>query len=529
MLAGRAAAESEKIAAILKQIGIEPFRAPTMASVKQILRERWGENLCCAFISEDIEGKSGLECAAWLFQQDPNLSCIIVADKPDNDLLIKSLRLGICDAVSASVGPEELRRSLERAMYLTNYRRGAFMLAKRVHEGSQTYRRLVSDRRQPALAKFMPEYDKRLETALFPALEAGGDMGNSFVLDDHRFIMIGGDVSGHDVGSGFVSAFIMGLGRGMAAKGAQPDEIRQHINDFLVKEWNPICPPGEIIVSVGSCPTVLDFEKMLVHCSCYGFPQPVLCDDKLKITLLGTNNPPLGWFDEPLAPPIVLSLPETGCITMFSDGLTDLGKSDKSCALAMADAVLGLSQEQATCASILEMQRDDIFVQRFSWSKGNRNDENLLRPIFHSVCHVSDIDDIDNCQKRWGTVLSTSLPGLAHDRRNEILLCCREAVLNALEHGCKCQAGNKSEITMACVGRNNLKIRVDAPKTNNVKGAEKETGHIPFGLKIIKGYSNSYDYDLDNNVLLLNFTLDSPKTADPTAHKQTFEIAENLP
>ena len=510
-------------------MGLEAFFAPSMSSARQIVRDHQGENLVCAFISEDIEGKSGLECVAWLFQQDPNLSCIIVADKPDNTLLIKALRLGISDAVSPSVGGEELRRVLERAIYLTNYRRGSFIMSKRVRDASKTYRRLISERRHPSLSGFLPGYDKRLETQLFPALDAGGDMGNSFALDDHRLIMIGGDVSGHDLGCGFVSAFIMGIGRGMFNKGASTNEIRQSVNDFLVREWNPITPPGEIIVSMASCPVVLDFEKMHISCSCSGFPPPILCDDKLQITFLGSNNPPLGWFDKPLAPPIVTPLPETGCITMFSDGLTDLVKCGTPCTLAAADAFLGMSDEEAICSSLLEMQRDDIFVQRFAWSKGNDNGKKLLRPIYHCDCHGGDIDDIDQCQKRWHDAISTSLPGIARDRLNEILLCCREALLNALEHGCKCQCGQKCDITIACVGRNILRVRVHAPNASKTSCAEKEPGHIPFGQRIIKGYSDSYDYDLDNNILLLDFTLYSPAKENSPTNIHNLENRPNLP
>jgi DNA-binding NarL/FixJ family response regulator len=513
LLAGDAAAQNDMLGQILRQMGLEVLRAPSMQSVRQIVREKNDEGIDCAIISEDLEGKSGLECAAWLFQHDPNLSCIIVADSPYNDLFIKSLKLGISDVIFSQTGKEEIRRALERALYLTNYRRGSYLLTKRIQSASRTYRRLISDRRQPELKGFMPDYDKRIEIRLFSALEAGGDMGNAFALDDHRFLMLGGDVSGHDIGSGFVSAFVMGIGRGMSFKGAQSDEISQHINDFLVREWNTICPTGEIISSIGTCTVILDFEKMLLFCACNGFPRPILCDERLEIAFPGSSNPPLGWFDKPLSPAMILPLPQTGCITMYSDGLEELGKGGKKCMLAMADTMLGISPDDAPGAAILETQRDDIMVQRFSWSKGNNGNRCLIRPICHCICRGNDVDDadnIDNCQARWEKMLEISLPGLAHDRVEEILLSTREAVLNALEHGCKACSNQSCEITFACIGRYILRIRVQSQTSDKIQCAQKEPGHIPFGLKIIKGYSDSYSYDMKSNSLLLDFLLNSP-------------------
>jgi hypothetical protein len=528
LLAGRAAAESGKIATLIRQMGMNLVYAPTMASVRQIVRENRCENFLCAMISEDIEGKPGLECAAWMLQQDSNLSCMIVADNPCNDLLIKSLRLGICDAVAPSSGPEELRRSLERAIRLTNFRRGSHLLTKRIQEASNTYHRLVSGKKNPHELNKIYGYDVRAETSIFPALEEGGDFGSAFPLDDHRIILLGGDISGHEVSGGLLSTFMMGLGRGMFFRGADSYDIRRHINDFLIKEWNSTSTKGEILVSLAVATVVLDFDKLRIECLCNGFPQAIMCDDKLEISLLGSSNPPLGWFDVPIVKPETIPMPEAGCVVMFSDGLEELYEGRKAHLLSIIDRLLCQSFEEAQCSGILDHQRDDIFVQRFAWAKSSQENDNLIRPIFHNTCQWSDIEEIDICQERWLEIISKSLPGLARERLAEIVLCCREAVLNALEHGCQ-TAERKCAITMALVGRNILRIRVRAPATNTTNSTEKESGHIPFGLKIIKGYSNSYHYDRMNNNLLLDFLLTSPDKGNPPETQPTLVTARNLP
>ena len=516
--------------------GMIPVFASTMPVVRNLVRGAAECSFQCTLVAENVVGKSGLECAAWLFQHDPNTSCILLADVLEPAMLVKAIRLGICDVLSRPFKEEELSVAIDRALYLSRSKRASFHVTMQARHATQIHRRMVTSRDYlPKNSEFMPNFDKRLETVFFPALEAGGDLGNTYTLDDHRFLIIAGDVSGHDVSAGFVSTYFMGLFRGMLKKGAQPEEILLTVQDYLLKRWNEARESRDIITSIGVCCLLMDFEKMLIHCSCNGFPLPILCSDSLEITKLGKASPPLGWFDKPLAPTLVYALPKSGCIVLFTDGLMDLGSTNNPCMLALADEVLGLTPEEAAFASIMDMQRDDIFVQRFAWADKSCH-EALMRPLYSGTCEYDKNDDIDECEARWESVLRRSLPGLSQSRRIEILLCCREASLNAMEHGCCGRARRSCTLTMVFINHGILRVdvRVNDSEIQERTRINKPEGHIPFGMKIIRGYADSLSYDERKNVLVMDFILNSPYDRphdDSVMDKMTIEqeSASNLP
>ena len=250
---------------------------------------------------------------------------------------------------------------------------------------------------------------------------------------------------------------------------------------------------------------------MTITCSCNGFPLPLLCNDALEVTKLGENRPPLGWFDGPVAPKQTYPMPESGCLVMFSDGLAELDAgNDMLCPLALSDAVLDIKPDESTCADILQKQRDDVFVQRVCWAPKSEDGDRLLRPLFHSVCTDDESSNVDACQQRWENVLKTSLQGLSADRRMEIVLSCREAALNAIEHGSKCVTKRACKVTMAVVGCDVLRVCVrDEAGGPPSAVSTKPDHHIPFGMKIIKGYADLCRYDTEHHALVLEFFLDA--------------------
>jgi hypothetical protein len=497
--------------------------------MRHIMRSSSDERFVCALIAEDIGGISGLECAAWLVQRDPNLSCILIADSPGIELFTKALRLGLCDVLPKPLKADVFDRALDRAMYLSRFRRGSQHLTLQARDATRLHRRFMSGNKILSGEGFRPRFERHFEMAYFPANEAGGDMGNAEMLDDHRILIIAGDVSGHDVSAGFISSYMMGLGHGMIEKGASPEEFLQTAHDYLLKKWNARLSPVDIITSLGVCFIILDFDEMLVHCACNGFPSPILCSDALKVTKLGSPSPPIGWFDKPLAQTMTYPLPRSGSIVIFSDGLNDLRNGGISCSLALADAILFIQPDEVAAASILTAQRDDIFVQRLGWCPRDETGPKFIRPLWHNACKDGTSADIDAAQQLWDEVLQASLPGLSHDRRTEILLCCREAALNSIEHGCKNPAEPSCQLTMACVGRNILRVRVRSDgETSDGSSARKPPGHIPFGMKIIKSYSNFSTYEQADGSLVMDFILNLPAHSGNTYETQR-ETTPKLP
>lgn len=501
-----------QLEAVVRKCGMDFETASTMEAVRMILKSAGTDYFAAAFVVDGFSGKPGIECAAYIFQKEPYISCILIQYELDNTTLLRALRMHVSDVMTQPVKEGSLLHSLERALSLNRQKRRAYRTSVQARDMTKIHRRLMTGS-DFSLKDFRSDYRKRLETSFFPAFDAGGDFGRCVRLDDQRLLILSGDTSGHDLKSGFVSAYFLGLNRGMLMMKASPEEIFNSFNNFLINVWNAGCGDDEVQTSIGVCFILLDFENKEISCSCNGVPIPILCTDSMDVTFLGENGPPLGWFDQSIAPTRTFRMPDCGCIVTYTDGLLDLGDGSL-CTLGMSDAILGIAPESSVSNSIFENQHDDVFVQRFAWERITSDESHVIRPICNMNIGGGDLENIDVFQLKWEKTLRAILPGLPRVKRREILLCCREALINALEHGCKCSGETRCSFTMACYGRNSLRVRIKG----DAVGADplckcatytKPDAHIPFGLKIIHGYADSFVYDEKNNSILLDFNLTS--------------------
>jgi serine phosphatase RsbU (regulator of sigma subunit) len=500
-----------QLESIVRKSGMLCETATGPDAVRKIVKSAAAVRFAAALIVDGTAGKPCIEYAAAIAQSDPYISSILILCEPDNRTLVRALRLGVCDAITLPLKTGEGLRVIERAVTINRNKRQMYRTSLQARDITKIHRRLMIGA-EHELKSFLPGLHKRLESAFFPAYEAGGDFGRCLCLDDHRMLMIVGDTSGHDIKSAFVSVYFMGLGRGLVMKSTSPGEIFDIFNRFLVRKWNAHPEPDDIIMSVGACYVLLDFDKREISCSCNGVPSPVLFTDTLDFVELGGSAPPFGWFDEPPAAPQTFPMPKSGCIVAYTDGLLDLSDGTM-CRMALADALLGIEPGGSASNSVFENQSDDVYVQRFSWADP-AGDQSLLRPLCTHVFRRSDLDRIDEFQAQWERTLRTLLPGLPRQRRREILLVCREALINAVEHGPALRGDCQCRFIMACHGTKSLRIRIrgDAvcdTQDSTYPSSNKADSHIPFGMKIIHGLSDSYAHDVKNNSILLDFDLAS--------------------
>lgn len=507
-----------QLESIVRKSGMLCETATGPDAVRKIVKSAAASRFAAALIVDGTSGKPCIEYAAAIVQNDPYISCILILCEPDNRTLVRALRLGVCDAITLPLKTGETLRAIERAVSVNRNKRQMYRTSLQARDITKIHRRLMIGT-EYELKSFRPDFNKRLENAFFPAYEAGGDFGRCLCLDDNRLLMIVGDTSGHDIKSAFVSVYFMGLGRGLIEKNTSPDEVLEFFNNFLVRKWNAHPDPDDIIMSMGTCYVLLDFEKREISCSSNGAPSPILFTDTLDVVALGGNAPPLGWFDQPPAAPTTFPMPLSGCIVAYTDGLMDM--SDGSlCPMALADAILGIEPGGSASNSVFENQADDVYVQRFAWTEASFGEGLLLRPLCSHVFFRSDLDRIDEFQARWEKTIRTILPGLPRSRRREILLVCREALINAVEHGHAPDGNCQCRFSMACHGTKSLRIRIkgDAcpvPYPRTSYSSPKSDTHIPFGMKIIHGLVDSYVHDVKNNSILLDFNLAS------NLHRQT--------
>jgi CheY-like chemotaxis protein len=472
----------------------------TAAELRPLLRRSPSGSFDCVLIDSHFGGRPGLDTAAWILQQDGAVSCILVEEAPGKPLLLRALRMGIADVLERPLDPFVLEYVVEKALLASQNKRGSSYLALQARDATRISRRIMNGEKDLP-ATFMPEWSKRLEQVLLPAVEAGGDFASVHPLDDHRLLFIVGDVSGHDVVSGFISSFFLGICSGMIARGAPPEAVFAHIQHFLATVWNPRAEESEVPTSLAACFAVVDFHEKTLSTCCNGFPSPILFTGELNAIRPGGASPPLGWFDGRIAPIVTTPLPEKGSLLFFSDGLLDFAKAGP-CDVARADAVLGMisGDDEGDFTGGL---KDDIMVLRFAWNKGAAE---LLRPLCGSICETSGSDDVDKCQMRWEGALNRALPLLSRDRKTEILLACREATLNVVQHA---PGAGACRVAMALAGPSLLCVSFHPVKASScVSRPGKPSGHIPFGCRIIAAYAKVRE--AEDGGLLLSFRLDRP-------------------
>jgi DNA-binding NarL/FixJ family response regulator len=509
-----------RLESVVRHCGLIPEKVSTREEVRQTLGAADIDRLACILVADGTDGKPAIEYAALISQRDPHLCCILILYETDKHTLLRALRLRVRDVITQPVDETELQSSLEKAVAMNLHRRMAMVSKVQAREVTKIHRRLMTGH-QFSLKNFRPDYRKKVESAFFPACEAGGDFGVCARLDDDRILLVFGDISGHDYKSSFISAYFFGVNRGMLLLGAKPREVFERFNKFLVENWNAACPADDIPTSIAVGYAILDFSRKEISYCCNALPPFILCDDMLNVSFLGRSNPPLGWFAGSVAPVETVPMPECGCIVMATDGLDSL--SDGSlCTLGVADAILSLPPDSSAKNAIFERQSDDIFIQRFAWEKAGEG-HGLLRPIYHQQVASTDTACIDVLQNVWDKTLRAIIPGLSGKRRREILLSCREALVNAMEHGCACE-GSRCSLTMARLGRDTLRIRIRGDAVGAACDCEpyrKPDAHIPFGLKIIHGYADSFVYDEKNNSIILDFRV----TAADAAGNDTDEFS----
>gem|GEM_PF-3568856 len=506
----------------LRNAAFEPVLAEDVNRARALIRNNRPEHFDCALIGKDLKGKSGLELAVWIAQKDSCLSRILLVDEYDNALLLKALRLGICDLVELPFKTNDLLFCLETAAAKSRRKREQTRVTMEARGATRIHRRMVPDGHQVIHASLAPDYETRLESRFFPALEAGGDFFNSHLIDDQHLLLIAGDVSGHDISAGFISTYFMGICRGMLAKNATPDQICQHFHEFLLHEWNGRRGPTDLLTSLSLCFLLLDFEKGLLHCSCNGFPSPLMFDARLEKYSLGGKATPLGWYDTPVAPTRTFPMPAEGSLIMFSDGMEYLlDDENTSCPFELADRLLEINYADSE-GNISAGQSDDVLVTRMSW-KAKRLDAGMpMRVIFCTHYAGDQHPNIDKIQGIWEHLLIQKLPGLARDKLLAILLCCREAMLNSMRHGCQGDPSHHCSLKMAFIGQDTLRVRIrdDGLPFPASSGNNADSNHIPFGLQIIKGFTCACKRSPQDNILIMDFLLSDAKPPARLLNKQ---------
>ncbi len=383
----------------------------------------------CIVTDYRMPGETGLDLLTWIRGRDPHLAVIVMTADDERSIVANSLRKGACEFLEKPIDARRLTNAVSSAMSRTRERRHLAHAQSEVAAVGSAQARLLDNHRDPNFP---------VEVVHKPKHDAGGDFCSQFALGPNRSFLLLTDVSGHDIQAAYLSAFFHGLSRGMLSCGATPESLLSAFNEFLITDWNQAktsIGSARAQASVAITSVLLDREAGAIDTVTAGAPAPARTYADGRIAVVGARGgSPLGWFDQAQIAHDRSTTDGGGSLILWSDGADELAQATGTCVLAVASALLA-AQSRGERHPLLVEAGDDILVVRARLD-GTASCEGLFWPIVLWRYRGDDSAQIDAMVEYWRRSLRLAVPQMPDQVEHDILLATREAMLNALHHGC---------------------------------------------------------------------------------------------
>jgi len=421
----------EFLTTLLTRWGFEVMDAESVRSAQRLLAARDLGTFDCVITDYRMPDLSGLDLLSWIREWDPSLATIFLTGEGRNSIVLDSFRGGVVDFLPKPVEPKLLREAIQNAVARTKKERQMARMASAVQDLGRAQRWMLNSNHGGGQS----------DVALFchPKLDAGGDFFSHVQLSPSRDFFLLTDVSGHDLQAAYVSAYFQGIVRGMLERDTPPWKIFRYFNHFLLEEWqkNDTFRPGAQTreVSLSATAVSVDLQEQTATALTSGAPAPVYLTPGGYAQRLGqSGGSPLGWFPDASISALTYGIGDGGDILMWSDGLEDLAHARNVDPLAVA-----YRWQRAKAAGspfpLLNESDDDVLMARIRLSGGC--DPTSFHPLALEEYDAADIGKIDEWMDRWRRSVRLAIPGISESVEHDLALASREAVLNALQHGCR--------------------------------------------------------------------------------------------
>jgi FixJ family two-component response regulator/anti-sigma regulatory factor (Ser/Thr protein kinase) len=424
---------SKMIALTLAKHGCEAILAESVERAKARLQEAGTETFDVVVTDFNMPEQNGLALVEWLRGTDPSLATIVITGSAEKHIVEEALRGGVSDFLEKPVSMARLLTSVAHAVNLTR--------EKRKRRSDERTIREIGHLQNALIRMHSSMMEDRIQVFYHPRQEVGGDFLSVFPLSPTRFVVLATDVSGHDLTAGFLSSYFLGMMSGMVEMKSSLEEIFSFFNRFLINIWNQRenwngGSGGE--ASLAACALAVDLEKRTISMINCGFPSAILLngEDREASVLAGGGNP-LGWFNIDRFHTQELTMGDESEIFLWSDGLEDFAASWGIDPLSLASRFQLEDWAGHQTSAVIQMAPDDILSVRINLSASPALSNQVL-PILFQRYTGDQVGLIDDFQQFWKKSLTVALPEFGEDDvLHDILLCSREAVLNALCHGCR--------------------------------------------------------------------------------------------
>lgn len=431
--------DDESINLTIMEISLEEqgCKVSTFRSAEEclkLLRSTNLKNYDCLITDYSMPGISGIDLLEKVKALDPTLEVILVTGENERFIIQESLRHGAFDFLDKPLELEKFYQSVERAVVATSLRRKrdateASLLAARSAGMFNTVDTL--------------NWSTHFELTYTPKHELGGDFIEVFETPAGQRCAVFGDISGHDIQSALLSSHFLGSLVGRRAV-QSPLDIRQMLEDYnslLLRRAENLGNSHHVRVgsSLSACTIELVEQEQYMQLTNCGLPALYLIDLQGDVQRLEPEHYPLGWFEDFQARRRRFRTSEFACLLGFTDGLVEFAMKHHWDVLSLIHHLRTLNKSDTQ--NFLINADDDIL---FANIRFNETEPDAV-PILYDHYHGDACLKVDRYQSVWKRSLELLFPQGKSTTLERFVLACREAVLNAMKHGCQGSAEQSAE------------------------------------------------------------------------------------
>jgi serine phosphatase RsbU (regulator of sigma subunit) len=284
----------------------------------------------------DMKGMAWNKARHTLREMDIQVPAIMLSDNAESGRIVSALRLGASDffvrpvedmsalvqSIERCVRQRQLGRELRESQQRLESANIELRGAVKVLEQDQQAGRTVQMRMLPSTPLVLGDYV--FSHTVIPSLYLSGDFIDYYTVGEDHVTFAMADVSGHGSSSAFTTVLLKNL-------------FARKRSDFLRRDDPTVLQPVELLrqankellqLEVGKFATmvvgVLNMRDNVLRYSIAGhLPQPVLVSAEGARYLPGEGSA-VGIMDEASYDELVIELPETYMLAMFTDGILEI-------------------------------------------------------------------------------------------------------------------------------------------------------------------------------------------------------------
>jgi DNA-binding response OmpR family regulator/anti-sigma regulatory factor (Ser/Thr protein kinase) len=472
--------------------------ARSVKRARRLLTDQGFEGFVAVLTDYRLPGETGLDLLRWIREGDPSLSTVVITGQGEKSIVEGSLELGAFRYMEKPVTHQALKGIIADAASQTRRIRQSVSDRKGLEDLEQLDQQLN--------AMVPVALQDRTEVFYRPLHEVGGDFFLSHVSPQRTLLLVG-DISGHDIKSGFVSTYFQGMFRGCVESGSTVKEFLRLFNRTL-RQNEARVNLMEVTVSLSLAAFEFNADGELFSHWNYGMPPCMGISSEGRIRFLGRGKFPLGWIEDIETEPITHLVNQIDRLFIFTDGLYELAAEIE---VNPTSLLFRLIEEKKLANSLSLEPNDDILIVQFTLQP-DRPLNITYEPILSEHYAGTEVDHIDHLQSNWRRSLVFALEDKLGDRLYDLLICIREGMINALTHGCERSAEKFAHLQVSSdPDRSMIRVVIDDPGRGHQFDMQKsleainrqESKHL--GLGIIQHLSNEFSVENNGTSLIFDF------------------------